>query len=132
MSVCRRVVICLVLLFPLAAAPCWVCYVPKTPAEQLQKSAIVFVGRVVMTDNREIAKFSVHEVFRGKVGKQEQMDLLQSTCAFPLQNGETYLVYTSRSEKGYLQGASQCSRTARVADAADDLKFLREQRFQTR
>jgi len=80
-----------------------------------------------MTDNREIAKFLVKEVFRGNVGAEEQMDLQSNTCGFAFRKGETYLVYTGRSEKGYLYGASICSRTALSAEATEDLNFLRRQ-----
>ena len=126
MKICWVAVIAIVVLVPIAAAPCWVCHVPKTPAEEWQRSPVIFVGTAIMA-NREVATFQVKEAIRGSVGKEEQMDQLLSTCRFPFQTGEAYLVYTSRSDKGYLNGASSCSRTAKVRDAEEDLKFLREQ-----
>jgi hypothetical protein len=45
-------------------------------------------------------------------------------CGFDFQVGETYLVYADDDEESNIVSTGSCSRTRRLADAADDLAYL--------
>ena len=69
--------------------------------------------------------FAVSFVWKGEV---EETNVVYTAftccvCGFPFEIGEQYLVYTTQTTDG-LPATSVCSRTRRLADAADDLVAL--------
>jgi hypothetical protein len=53
---------------------------------------------------------------------QEGKTYTSSSCAYPFEKGERYLVYASRHEDGFRVEA--CGRTTSLANAGDDLRAL--------
>jgi hypothetical protein len=64
--------------------------------------------------------------FRGMQGTTATLFTTDSTssCGYPFKQGERYLVYAHRTKDGNLEVGS-CSRTRPLADATEDLQFLR-------
>ena len=75
---------------------------------------------------RRLVQFAVVEAFRGF--QLSQVTVVtgygQTDCGYPFRMGESYVVYTHGSSTGQLS-TSICSRTRPVANAAEDLTYLR-------
>lgn len=117
--------------------------VPERPVcEGLGSASAVFVGRVVGGAEQKTLKdekgvkvkydvgtihFAVEEVFSGAIGRK--VDIHSGTgggdCGYWFKRGERYVVYAhGDAKKGY--GTSICTRTRPVADATEDLSYLRQ------
>jgi hypothetical protein len=115
------------------------CADPGPPCRALPQSDAVFVGKVQEIDEREEAgtrgavrrvRFSVEENFRGAgVERGASLEVVTGfgggDCGYGFERGERYLVYAQHRAGGDSLYAGICSRTARLADAADDLAYLR-------
>ena len=108
------------------------CAYPGLPSEALERSAAVFAGRVVSTDNSLVnqrsfsaitVEFDVSTVWKGPVKKTMRIATpgINNSCHFPFQVDAEYLVYS-------LNGldANWCSPVRPLAEAADDLAVLGE------
>src|SRR5262245_41056089 len=73
---------------------------------------------------RRRVQLRVAESFRGDA--EGTVDLFTGQgggdCGFPFVTGQRYLVYASRTGSGYQTGI--CSRTRRIDEAEEDLKYL--------
>ena len=72
-------------------------------------------------------KFSVDETFSGAPTKELEVatGLSANDCGYPFVKGASYLVYAYRDEKDGRLYTSSCTRTKRVANASEDLQYLR-------
>ena len=108
------------------------CAYPGLPSEALERSAAVFAGRVVSTDNSLVnqrsfgaitVEFDVSTVWKGPVQKTMRIATpdINNSCHFPFQVDAEYLVYS-------LNGldANWCSPIRPLAEVADDLAVLGE------
>ena len=117
--------------------------VPLRPVcEGVGSASAVFVGRVVGGAEQKTADdgkgnkvkydvgtihFAVEEVFSGVIGSK--VDIRSGTgggdCGYWFKRGERYIVYAyGDAKKGY--GTNICTRTRPVAQAAEDLSYLRQ------
>lgn len=111
----------------------------STPCEAFGGASAIFVGRAVEGEERKESKdkggkaatfllgkvhFVVEEAFIGIDGKEVDIySDTKSSCGYWFEHGELYLVYAyGGREKGLSTG--QCTRTNRLAQAAEDLAFL--------
>ena len=70
----------------------------------------------------------VAEAFNGDTGDEVVVRTARDTsCALPLQVGQSYLVYAWRDDEGRYH-TGQCTRTQRLDRAADDISLLRQMR----
>lgn len=145
MSMSRRISLVLSLL---AVALCGVrasacgCLGKGTPCEALGGAAAVFVGTVASVEEGSrkekpdgeldfkprVVKFAVEQTFLGASDAEAEIStgLGGFDCGYPFVKGATYLVYAYRtSEKDERLYTSTCSRTAPVAQADEDLAYLR-------
>ena len=113
------------------------CVPHDSPSEELERSALVFMGRVVSVrefergDNTKTSldpttvEFDVQTVWKGSNYGTMFLKTFRdgSACGFSFREGETYVVYSHDGSTVYI-----CSRTRRLADAAADLAELREGR----
>jgi len=74
-----------------------------------------------------VFKFSVEETFSGTPTKEAEVatGLGADDCGYPFVKGASYLVYAYRDEKDDRLYTSSCTRTKRVANAGEDLQYLR-------
>lgn len=68
--------------------------------------------------------FAVVESLRGVQDWQVRINNSGGNCGYPFTTGESYLVYTHRTPDGQMS-TSMCTRTRPVANAAEDLAYLR-------
>jgi hypothetical protein len=103
-----------------------------TPAEGLSSAYAVFIGEVTTLEPNTATKFGgveitlrVSKVWKGEIGEQVKVRTAGSSaaCGYSFVKGERYLVYADRDEADPMR-VSLCSRTALVANAAEDLDFL--------
>jgi hypothetical protein len=122
--------VCAIGLIPRSAEPCS-CAAPGSPCSATWQADAVFVGRVVSIESSPIGagrllQFAVVETFRGV--RLSQVTLVtgygQADCGYPFRMGESYVVYAHRSPEGQLS-ASSCTRTRPLAEASEDLSYLR-------
>jgi 5-hydroxyisourate hydrolase-like protein (transthyretin family) len=117
--------------------------VPERPVcEGLGAATAVFVGRAVGGAEQKMAEdengnkvkydigtihFAVEEVFSGAIGRKVDIHTGSGggDCGYWFKHGERYVVYAYYDEKeGYR--TSICTRTRAVAEAAEDLSYLRQ------
>ncbi|WP_044241325.1 MYXO-CTERM sorting domain-containing protein [Chondromyces apiculatus] len=106
------------------------CIAPPPVAEALQKSTAVFAGRIVSVSRPSadagnvVAKFSVSKAWKGVQGKTIEVSTSSSgaSCGLSFKQGDERLIYANAHD-GTLW-ASLCSRSARLADAKDDVAQL--------
>ena len=115
------------------------CADPGPPCRALPQADAVFVGTVEAVDERGEAgtpgavrqvRLLVDENFRGAgVKRGASLEVVTGfgggDCGYGFERGERYLVYAQHRSGGGSLYAGICSRTARLADAADDLAYLR-------
>ncbi|HEV2883413.1 MAG TPA: carboxypeptidase regulatory-like domain-containing protein [Pyrinomonadaceae bacterium] len=117
------------------------CEKPGPPCKAFGEASVVFIGTV--KDVTEGArkqkpdgevdftprrfKFSVEENFSGIATKEAEVGtgLGADDCGYPFVKGASYLVYAYRDEKDDRLHTSSCTRTKRVANAGEDLQYLR-------
>ena len=111
-------------LWPASADACS-CAGPGSPCQAVGRADTVFVGRVVrsVSGNGQV-DFAVVEPLRGVQDWQVRINNGPGNCAYSFTTGESYLVYTYRTPDGQMS-TSMCTRTRPVADAAEDLAYLR-------
>lgn len=73
-------------------------------------------------------RLDVLEVFKGSLGQTVELRTDFASCSGWLLQGETYVVYAFRDEKGRLTTSICSSRTERLSDAGADLAYLFFQR----
>jgi hypothetical protein len=121
--------VCAIGLSPKSADACS-CAGPGLPCDAAWRADAVFVGHIVSIESSSmggrLVQLAVVEAFRGF--QLSQVTLVtgygQADCGYPFRMGESYVVYAHRSPTGQLS-TSICSRTRPVANAADDLTYLR-------
>jgi hypothetical protein len=113
-------------LWPASADACS-CAGPGSACAAVGRADTVFVGRVVSSSVGQV-DLAVVEPLRGVQDWQVRINNGPGNCAYGFTTGESYLVYTYRTPDGQMW-TSMCSRTRPVADAAEDLAYLRSQRF---
>ena len=111
-----------------------------TPCGALGSASAVFVGTVTGARERKFEgkkddidwtpiafKFSVSQAFSGVEGAEVEVATGRGggDCGYGFRKGETYLVYAYKSSDGKTLLTGICTRTRPVADAAEDLEFLR-------
>lgn len=117
-----------VLSTPNAAQACS-CVAPGSPYEELQRSDLVFVGRVMSIDRSDDEGYTQFKVSFQRIrsfGTSSGGDRVtvrtagnSAACGFAFSKGRHYLVYASEVE-GHLW-TSLCTRTASVSQAREDL-----------
>jgi len=122
------------------------CMAPGPVCYEYWKTDVVFVGRVTDISHPDFPEgqtsppatmvhFSVEEVFRGVKGNEieiasgiRRLGNLRTSAdgmGYSFEIGQRYLVYGYRSTTDRWIRASRCSRTRPLAEAADDLKYIR-------
>lgn len=109
-----------------------------TPCQEFWRAEAVFVGTVVGSERASVrtgnlplagrlVRFNVSESVRGASASQAEVitGLGGGDCGYPFTHGETYIVYASRNEEDGLLYTSTCTRTRRLADAAEDIAYIR-------
>jgi hypothetical protein len=94
------------------------CAGPATVEEELARSTQVFMGTAMRKGHDAVYTFEVKQVYKGKVTRQ--LDVSFTDMSFPVELGQTYLVYAAKYN-GKL-AADPCGRTklweqARTEDA---------------
>ena len=111
------------------------CIRPGPPCQATWTADAVFAGTVISIDRVDqsdefgarsvLVRFNVDRVFVGAVARSVEMPgNAMNTCSYRFEAGKKYLVYATRDEGGRLSAGS-CSRTRLLADAAEDLAYLR-------
>jgi hypothetical protein len=109
---------------------------PKmTPCEAYGFNSVIFIGLVtsshITTDNRVTYRryqIKVEESFIGSMAQTIEATSDNWTCGYEFEEGKRYLIYAHAPGKGVVS-VSYCSRTRPVDMAAEDLNFLRVERF---
>lgn len=110
------------------------------PCEEFWRVDAVFTGRVTgssqITVDEEpnkrterLVRLTVEQRFRGAVEDVETEVITGwggGDCGYEFKTGERYIVYAYRNEKDHKLYTSICSRTRTLAEAAEDLSFMRE------
>jgi hypothetical protein len=109
------------------------CATEGLPCGAAWSADAVFVGHVVSIEtlttpgnltSRRHVELAVLEAFRGVQLSQLSLVAGGTNCDYPFRMGETYVVYAYRSADGQLS-TSICARTRPVAEATEDLTYLR-------
>lgn len=117
------------------------CEKPGPPCQAFGEASVVFIGTVKgLTEGARkqkpdgevdftprLFKFSVEESFSGTPTKEAEVatGLGVDNCGYPFVNGASYLVYAYRDKEDNRLYTSSCTRTKRVANASEDLQYLR-------
>ena len=112
---------------PAVAVACS-CAPPPAPKIALEKSAAVFVGRVISVETSDFSnkyQFSVSKQWKGIKGKTTSIVTANNSaaCGINFDSDRDYLVYAFKNDDNQLR-TNLCSRTKRAADAATDLAEL--------
>jgi len=101
------------------------CAPPPPPCEAYWQDTHVFTGQVTAVTETAVAKvtLTVDKVLRGAVGKTVTVSA-GGMCGATLQKGKKYIVYTTPDPSGGFD-VSLCSRTNELAQAADDLAYVK-------
>ena len=134
-------VVVLISLFCAGRAFACTCVKPGPPCKALGEASVVFSGTVKgvtegarkQKPNGEVDfsprlfKFSVEEIFSGNPTRVTEVatGLGTDDCGYPFVTGASYLVYAYRDAKDDRLYTSSCTRTKRVANASEDLQYLR-------
>lgn len=114
-----------VVIFSVRALGCS-CAAPSPPCQAIGQSELVFLGTVTEINTQpglKTARMNVDRAFKGALNKM--IDLFDTgMCDGPfLQVGKQYLMYTS-GDPNRAVSARGCTRSRRIEDADEDLKFL--------
>lgn len=150
MAIKSKAVCCFAVLFMLLcaerAAACR-CFAGGTPCEAYGRSSAVFLGTVLSKEERKVEprrreregenrgeyvppvtyRFAVQESFGGIEGGEVEVvtGMGGGDCGYRFVQGAQYVVYAHRDPRSGRLSTSICSRTRPVADASEDLVFLR-------
>jgi hypothetical protein len=98
------------------------------PSRDLSRFVAVFAGTV--TDEGDYrsrrAKFRVERIWKGERVDEIVIHGGNSSCDWYFKKGESYLVYAYSSPETHTYTTHKCTRTGRLADAAEDLELLGE------
>jgi len=104
----------------------------ETPAEAGRRAMAVFVGKITALNHDGdyvLVRVHVTERFKGISKDSSEMEIQTPSggpaCGFSFLIGQSYLIYASRGYVGPGLGVDHCSRTQRLDQASEDLKFLR-------
>jgi hypothetical protein len=116
-----------------------------TPYGAYEQSAYVFTGKVVSVkdesgkdinenetankpwlDGERFYDFEVQELFKGAKSSKINVSYSTNMCQPGFEKEDTYLIYAVKQKDGALTTFSYCWRTGHIADAQDDVYFLRE------
>src|SRR5262245_47343711 len=95
---------------------------PSVPCVHFWRDDVVFVGEVLRIDrqhDREIVTIEVGEIFRGLNAATVTLTGLATSCSYPFEKGERYMVHATRLPDGQLS-ATKCSGTRRLAAATEE------------
>lgn len=109
------------------------------PCEEFWRVDAVFTGRVTgssqitvgegeFKSTQRVVRLTVEQRFRGDVENVETEVITGwggGDCGYEFKMGGRYIVYAYRDEKDHKLYTSICSRTRTLAEAADDLAFIR-------
>src|SRR5688572_23533652 len=135
------VVVALSLFHPANATACPCAY--SKPCDAFAEASAVFIGQVMegsekvkredKTDGSAsyvagLVRFTVEEAFKGRVGAEVSISVLtglEYSCGplYGLVQGQKYVVYAYGDLAKLSTGV--CTRTSRLANATEDLQFLR-------
>ncbi len=116
------------------------CADPGRPCRAVAETAVVFAGQVTSLGQIAIddsgyryvrAAFKVHQKFKGRLPRDldDTIEVLTGQgggdCGFAFRVGRAYLVYADVMKEGNRLYAGICTRTRALADAAEDLAYLR-------
>lgn len=112
-----------------------------TPCGAFGGASAVFVGTVTGARERKfegknkddidwtpvVYRFSVSQAYSGVEGMEVEVATGHGggDCGYGFRKGETYLVYAYTGADGKTLATGICTRTRSIADAAEDLEFLR-------
>jgi hypothetical protein len=104
------------------------CPEPPPPRTELVQADAVFAGEVTSIrgdDLRLQVVMDVADVWAGEIHERQLVmtEADSAMCGVPFAEGGSYLVYAREGSTGAL-GTNLCSRTALLADAAEDLAAL--------
>lgn len=128
--------LCFVATFVLVAEVAFACTCvpPRSPAEERERAAAVFSGKVLQIKRHKSAEdifggvevvFRVDKAWKGARNRTVSVftSSQSAACGYSFSKGHTYLVYASANSGGRLS-TSICSRTKRLKDAREDLDEL--------
>ena len=132
----KQLVLCSLLFLTFGVAEVHACFCSPGPTcEDTWKAAAVFVGTVVAIEKRQLTnredpysnqvKISVEESFRGVVGNEVVLLTGMGSCDVYFKVGQQYLVYAQKSSIENRLTTSTCTRTRLLAEASEDLSYLR-------
>jgi 5-hydroxyisourate hydrolase-like protein (transthyretin family) len=128
----------LVTIVTVDAAACSCMFGGAAPCSEYWKTDTIFEGMVIGESKvkvvegsfkfeKRLVRFELVESFRGAQSAQPEVitGWGGGDCGYAFKRGETYLVYAYRDEKDNRLYTSICSRTRSLADAAEDISFMR-------
>ena len=110
------------------------CIPSPPPKKALEQASAVFAGKVTKIepagDAEKAVTIEIVKTWKGDHGKSVTLYTANdgAACGYAFKKGESYLVYAhlvKRGEEKQLE-TNICTRTARLADAKEDLKELGE------
>jgi hypothetical protein len=120
------------------AMACTCLFGGPAPCQEYWNTDVVFTGtptksaRVNLSEEdhkyeKRLIRFSVTETFRGDQASEVEVitGLGGSDCGYDFRLGEVYLVYARRGEKDQRLDTGICSRTRLLAQANEDLAYIR-------
>jgi 5-hydroxyisourate hydrolase-like protein (transthyretin family) len=120
------------------AAACSCMFGGAAPCQEYWKTDTIFEGTVTGESKvtvvegsfkfeKRLVRFNLVESFRGVQGAQAEVitGWGGGDCGYGFERGETYLVYAYRDKKDNRLYTSICSRTRTLAEAAEDISFMR-------
>lgn len=127
---CVQAVSLLIALGPIEALAS--CMVPGPPCEVFWRTPVVFAGKVIsithLSDTSYGAKrvrFLITEAFRGLEAGEVDIHLRGGSNDPTFAEGEDWMIYAHHRMDGPGWTTSQCGRTARLADAREDVEYAR-------
>ena len=114
------------------------------PCESYARAQVVFIGRVVktetvnsagplpstaisttLTEATRAAHFKIDEAFLGIDKAEVAIFGEATTCDYPFEQGEQYLVYAYRSDDGKTLHTNMCAGTALLSESRASVAYLR-------
>jgi hypothetical protein len=100
---------------------------PPDFSQSIMDAKAIFSGKVVEVSHEKVV-FAVEGVWKGKVEEKITLGMNQSSCTYPFEQGETYLVYALKYKDSdfseYRLFTNLCTRTRRLGEAKQDIKNL--------
>lgn len=110
----------------------------SAPCQDYWKTDAVFVGRVVGSSkitldegayksHRRVVRMTIEQPLKGVEGAQAEVFTGRGggDCGYEFKMGESYIVYAGRGEKDERLYTGICTRTRPLAEAGEDLAFIR-------